>query len=691
MNILTYKDLPKHNATLKNLDFPSISVIKDFSPKHELFKRLSDFISNDELRPAMMGVYYDGTGENSAIVATDANVIIHIPVKDTVETQIYTSDIKTKKVTTIEGVYPKYRAVIPTTFVYEGSLDIKKLYIITKQYINTIPKKDISHANCTISLRFSLDGQDYYHAFFAPYLLKILRYYLSQNILKGKIFFSSLGGNRAAIISPEEFFEFRQKKYHTITGKDIARNIDAIPFCLIMPVIIEQVYDNNMPYFVYDDYILFEFGSSIIYDVDTQKAYDGKNYIDIEIAENTPEKEYNLPEGLWKVIKSLSLISAGEKKTYPTNIVYFYKKGKSFDLFVGMGVTIGNMPDGWLKIKNVKWKGDEGFHMIAGDGFIKVVQKERWVKPEIHSAGNLSMEKFEKFPSGIFDIIKASNFDYLSKVYFLFDKLLYIIINEWSDKLAIATKTSNNKCNCVLSFIECLSIKSFINWVYDYNLEPSIRFDNVDGRTVISMKLKDYDFEFISTSYNIDYELKDLPSAYFKKQWEYDLTINTDKIKKFIPKTVAKKQEGLFIDDKNDVLIVSDNNDNTVKNAGFFTQSSGETTNGMLINLVANYNAEKNGIVLVSDRYQSVLRITDIIDIFGQNDIKVKVIPKTGIYITYQEIEKLLKQKGFDGELIEAYYEIPQKEVTPEVIPDNAVNIFYGTMKSKLQHLLTLL
>jgi DNA polymerase III sliding clamp (beta) subunit (PCNA family) len=168
----------------------------EYDPKNKDFNSVfGSFVSNDLIRPVMMGVYFD----DKNIVATDAHRIIVTP--NTTEFRGIYPTLNDKKVDLnsegkIDGTYPKYEAVIRPKDgdTLSFKFDCYKLL----QYCNVA----LNFANkITHQIAFRVD-KDNVIGFNGKFLIEILK--TSLKLGHEKLYFNYTEPSRSGIFSPDE-------------------------------------------------------------------------------------------------------------------------------------------------------------------------------------------------------------------------------------------------------------------------------------------------------------------------------------------------------------------------------------------------------------------------------------------------------------------------------------------------------
>jgi hypothetical protein len=157
-DINLYTLLPEE---VRKVRFPKRLPVSLNPTNENLAKVMNPFASGDELRPIMMGVYFDK--ENKAVVATDAHSMLSVhgspevskssvcllgkekekwqkKMKEPAFAQSIMKDAfpddKANKegCFEVDGTFPKWRMVVPTSHTYIKSVDVKLLYTFAKVY-----------------------------------------------------------------------------------------------------------------------------------------------------------------------------------------------------------------------------------------------------------------------------------------------------------------------------------------------------------------------------------------------------------------------------------------------------------------------------------------------------------------------------------------------------------------------------
>lgn len=211
---------------MDNTKYLSPSVINDWNELPELLRKpknskkvdytvsqtdedfiglMKPFLSKDELRPSMMGIYFD----NDCVVATDAHKLVTVP-----NTSKYRGYIPEY----INEVYPKYQSVIPEPkqLLYVRKFDVEKL----RAYINSIfLGKYTSRSSNQVIFKFD--------SLLVGFNIKFLDTVLA--------FFQKIGEQFIYIGGKEEKWAF---SFCADKSFDFKKH----PFCLLMPV---YIYEEN--------------------------------------------------------------------------------------------------------------------------------------------------------------------------------------------------------------------------------------------------------------------------------------------------------------------------------------------------------------------------------------------------------------------------------------------------------------
>lgn len=223
----------KEVKTARKLDFTP-------SPKSEnLTKIVDDFVGTDDLRPVMMGTYFDK--ENKMIVATNAHIMLGISADPEVEKssicllgnakkryeKLSNFDKNTLYKTTqnddgcleLEGKYPNYLAVIPREYKYVFTVSTSKLKSFIKGTL--VVSNDITKS---IAMTYKPEDSDFIQviAYNGEFMMDVLE---SMEMLGHKEVDLCLtaSASKAMVIVPTG--NSRQVGFHTISTD----------FALIMP------------------------------------------------------------------------------------------------------------------------------------------------------------------------------------------------------------------------------------------------------------------------------------------------------------------------------------------------------------------------------------------------------------------------------------------------------------------------
>lgn len=166
---LFFKNLTQPLWKLIPAEYRKVTEVKQIdiklSPKNENLKKITElFTGVDELRPKMMGVYFDV--ENKGVVTTDAHKLIYINGKPQVDgdeicvmgnkqTKLYHEiigdNIKGLQKTSdgclvVDDTYMRYLPIIPTDFTYVMPTDAFELYKFCKIISDNKLNNQITHS-----------------------------------------------------------------------------------------------------------------------------------------------------------------------------------------------------------------------------------------------------------------------------------------------------------------------------------------------------------------------------------------------------------------------------------------------------------------------------------------------------------------------------------------------------------------
>lgn len=285
---------------------------------------LSTYLSEDELRPAMTGIYFDS--QNKSIAATDAHKLIKLKMPETVSEIVETGIYKTKaniekeyrnivkrtpsyatdkpfdeffaENAKIDGKYPNYDAVIPdssispeTTFLKE--VDLHKLYwfaevmsnakILDEEKINALKDPNeyqkgfipylkteyftlINAVTHRVVLRLTIDGQKVFMAFNGGFLAEVIKSLLYINDVRyRKVFIKDI--SRAVCFQ--------------VSGDSFYTKSDSV--ALLMPMAIYHGYgDSSRADSGYFKNEQTEKEYQIVYDLDENKIFSNGELYDID-------------------------------------------------------------------------------------------------------------------------------------------------------------------------------------------------------------------------------------------------------------------------------------------------------------------------------------------------------------------------------------------------------------------------
>jgi len=264
---------------------------KDGIKDKGLLKVVEDFLSKDDLRPAMTGLYFDK--EKGAVVCTDAHKIICIPADLDIEQAIYNISPKVAKssgvalYSKIDARYPDYKAILPqhSTIVKVDAYKLKTYSqaVMLGKYTNEYVDK----------INYKVDN-DFMISFNAKFLLQAI----DSFILMGhtELYFGFSTPTKGATISPNEN-----------TAKNSLKNVGVHPFALIMPLMLDNSEELGSMNIDYDTSIkvYYSFMDNEIYNFDGSVAKFDRNltntdlpYIDSEsfsLINKLIPKKTNLP------------------------------------------------------------------------------------------------------------------------------------------------------------------------------------------------------------------------------------------------------------------------------------------------------------------------------------------------------------------------------------------------------------
>jgi DNA polymerase III sliding clamp (beta) subunit (PCNA family) len=193
---------------------------KDDIADKNLFSIVKDYLSDDYLRPAMMGAYV----EKNSITITDTYKLINIPFDSSLETGVYRINPKTeindtKTYELAKNVnFPEYRAI------FEKSSTTHKISVYKlKTYIQAVLNGKYSN-HVTNSINFKYD-KDNNIAFNGKFLLEVLDSFL---LMGHSELYVSMGSGKM-------YFSPNQE-----TIKDPEKNIGKHPFALLMKLFVND-------------------------------------------------------------------------------------------------------------------------------------------------------------------------------------------------------------------------------------------------------------------------------------------------------------------------------------------------------------------------------------------------------------------------------------------------------------------
>lgn len=278
---------------------------------------LADFASDDDLRPAMTGIFFD----KDNIVATDAHKLFIVPNKGDYEGLYETQSDKK-----IEYKYPDYKVIISNNNDRKPYLiDVLKL----KTYLNVVIKAKI---NSFFKVVMAVSENDQKMAFDAEKLIIVLDTF--QKLGYEKVYVGYESPTRMLLFSPEkEYITNPQKSY----GK--------VPLGLCMPVM--TLVDENLGVYNIDtDYSLevyYDISTDNIYNADKTIAQDWKPKTDWGIPYWSKEEQKLVNKittsGSSKILPILQNVKVSNKKLHCTNLEVHYEIN-NFDVEDGLYLIV---------------------------------------------------------------------------------------------------------------------------------------------------------------------------------------------------------------------------------------------------------------------------------------------------------------------------------------------------------------
>lgn len=224
----------------KGINFLDLLPVKTYKlPKYKPFETStddkvfmgihSDFVGNDEIRPVMMGTYFDENG----VTSTDAHKLLFTPYRGSKPSEqgIYCFTSKCFKASDGEekmpGKYPNYAQVIPTKMPIKMAINEGALYNFLK---NSIDLKIVNPVTKAVVLTFSdenAEGGKYSIGFNAEFLADGIEAMAALGHKDVEMSFSQ--PNKAALIYPRGQY-----------GAIVENKYLQTDFVLIMPVMISD-------------------------------------------------------------------------------------------------------------------------------------------------------------------------------------------------------------------------------------------------------------------------------------------------------------------------------------------------------------------------------------------------------------------------------------------------------------------
>jgi len=313
-NIKSWSDIPdywKYIDSNKKVNYQSNSEDK------ELISILGDFVSNDDLRLQMTGIFFD----KDNIVATDAHKLFIVPNEGYIE-GLYELNSNKK----IDARFPDYKVIL-------GKKEERKAFLIDvfkfRTYLNTLIKAKIQSFN-RVLLSVGVDNEKI--GIDADNIMPVLNSF--EKLGYDKVYLGYESPTRQILFCPiKEYIFDPQKSY----GK--------VPFGLCMPVMFEDSQDLGS-YNLDTDYsfeVYYELATDGIYNEDKKKVDDWMPKTDWGIPYWSKE-EQNLVNKIISTGKSKRLpilknVKVENKKLYVTNLEVNYEV-HNFDVEDGLYIIV---------------------------------------------------------------------------------------------------------------------------------------------------------------------------------------------------------------------------------------------------------------------------------------------------------------------------------------------------------------